>query len=188
MPRAEMLALPRAKWDGDYLEDISVRRLVLEFFDREHLPLRRYIAVIGLDRDTCQDVVQEAFLKLHEHLLAGGDRTNLRGWLYRVAHNMARNRQTAAHASKTEPLEGLARFADPSTGAEESPEQRLLRKERETALERAFGELSSAQRQCLALRAQGFKYREIGEVLQLSTSAVAENVQRGLTELRKTLL
>ncbi len=47
--------------------------------------------------------------------------------------------------------------------------------------------LSPAQRDCLALRTRGLKYREIGEVLNLSVSTVGENVQRGLEKLKELL-
>jgi DNA-directed RNA polymerase specialized sigma24 family protein len=37
------------------------------------------------------------------------------------------------------------------------------------------------------LRAQGLKYREIAEALNLSVSTVGENVQRGLERLKEML-
>jgi RNA polymerase sigma-70 factor (ECF subfamily) len=166
------------------LEDISLRRLVLEHYDQEHVPLRRYLSCLGLDADASQEIVQESFLKLHEHLLAGGDRANLRAWLYRVAHNLARNMQTAFRATRTEALpEELGTGALPSSAA--SAEEDLLARERLERLQQAIEQLSVPQRQCLLLRAQGFKYREIAEVLNLSISAVGENVQRGLEKLKE---
>ena len=51
----------------------------------------------------------------------------------------------------------------------------------------AMQELSAAQRECLVLRAQGLKYREIAEALNLSVSTVGENVQRGLDRLKGLL-
>jgi len=47
--------------------------------------------------------------------------------------------------------------------------------------------LSAAQKDCLILRAQGLKYREIADVLKLSVSTVAENVQRGLDRLKESM-
>jgi RNA polymerase sigma-70 factor, ECF subfamily len=56
-------------------------------------PLLRYLVCLGLSGDEAQDVVQDAFLILHRHLASGGSQENIRGWLFRVAHNQARNRQ-----------------------------------------------------------------------------------------------
>ncbi len=129
---------------------------------------------------------RRAFLRLHQHLLAGGERTNLRAWLYRVAHNLGRNAQLSLRVSRSIPLpeEGSADLAsDPRASAEEQ----LLAREKEQQFRRALSELSSAQRSCLALRSQGLKYREIAEALKLSTSTVAENVQRGLEKLKERI-
>src|SRR6266851_1563965 len=56
-------------------------------------PLLRYLVCLGMSSDEAQDVVQDAFLSLHRHLAAGGSQENIRSWLFRVAHNGARNRQ-----------------------------------------------------------------------------------------------
>ena len=47
-----------------------------------------------------------------------------------------------------------------------------------------MNQLTIAQKESLVLRAQGLKYREIAEILNLSVSTVAENIQRGLERLR----
>lgn len=183
MEQADILALPRATWEAEYLEDTSLRRLVLEHYDREHVAIRRYLSFLGVDPETGQEIVQESFLKLHEHLLAGGDRDNLRAWLYRVAHNLARNAQTAFRASKTDTLPDLTVRGDlPANSA--SAEEELLAGERVRRVRQAMDQLSAAQRECLVLRAEGLKYREIAETLNVSISTVAENIQRGLEKLK----
>jgi RNA polymerase sigma-70 factor, ECF subfamily len=186
MQRADILPLLSSAWKTDYLEDTSVRRLVLEQYDREAAPLRRYLQFLGIDPDTAQEVVHEAFLKLHQHLLADGDRTNLRAWLYRVAHNLGRNTQTAFRSSKTDSLPDVTICGDlPCQAA--SVEQELLDEERRNLVRTAIQRLSAAQKDCLVLRAQGFKYREIADVLNLSISTVGENIQRGLEKLKELL-
>ncbi len=184
MEPGDVMAFPARAWRAEYLEDTSHRRLVLDYYDREELSLRRYLLSLGLDQESCREIVQEAFLKLHEHLLAGGDQINLRAWLYRVAHNLARNSQTSFHASRTEQLTEAR--GDVPAGAE-SAEDELLAKERLERLTRAMEQLSNAQRACLVLRSQGLKYREIAEILTLSTSTVGENIQRGLDKLKELL-
>ncbi|HET9802676.1 MAG TPA: hypothetical protein VFP96_05530, partial [Candidatus Acidoferrum sp.] len=84
MQPGDAIALRAAGWGTEYLEDTSHRRLVLEHYDREHLPLRRYLLFLGLDQESCREIVQESFLRLHQHILAGGEQTNLRAWLFRV--------------------------------------------------------------------------------------------------------
>ncbi len=186
MEQADILALPRATWEAEYLEDTSLRRLVLEHYDREHVPIRRYLSFLGVDAETGREIVQESFLKLHEHLLGGGDRANLRAWLYRVAHNLARNAQTAFRSSKTDSLPDLTVKGElPANSV--SAEEELLAVERIRRVRDAMEQLSAAQRECLVLRAEGLKYREIAETLNVSVSTVAENVHRGLEKLKEII-
>lgn len=186
MGRADTLPLPSTTWKAGYLQDTSVRRLVLEQYDRECIPLRRYLQFLGMDPDTAQEIVHEAFLKLHQHLLGGGDRTNLRAWLYRVSHNLARNAQGAFRSSKTDSLRDVTVSGELASPAA-SIEQELLSEERNRLVRDAIDGLNAAQRDCLVLRAQGLKYREIAEALNLSISTVGENIQRGLEKVKELL-
>jgi RNA polymerase sigma-70 factor (ECF subfamily) len=183
MEPVDLLALPRAAWKVDSLGDASDVEVVLTHYDQDRIPLQRYLSFIGVDVETARELVQESFLRLHEHLMRGGDRAHLRAWLYRVAHNLARNTQTASFTTRTGPLEEVTSGGDPASHAA-SAEEDLLAQERLARLRLAIGQLSTAQRDCLVLRAQGLKYREIGEALKLSVSTVGENVQRGLEKLK----
>ena len=182
MDRGNLLALPSRAWEAEYLEDTSPRRLVLEYYDREHVSIRRYLIALGADVETAREIVQETFLRLHEHVLADGDRTNLRAWLFRVAHNLARNAQQAFRSSRTEPLVDSVAAAEASAAS--SPEQDLLAEERLQQLRQAMDQLTIAQRDCIVLRSEGLKYREIAQILDLSVSTVGENIQRGLETLK----
>jgi RNA polymerase sigma-70 factor (ECF subfamily) len=187
MQREQLFALPRTAWEAKYLDDTSPRRLVLEYYDREHVAIRRYLLFLQVDPEIAKEIVQETFLKLHEHLLADGDRTNLRAWLYRVAHNLARNVQIAFHSSRTDSLPAQPAAAGATAAAAPSAEQELLEQERIVRMRCALDQLSTSQRQCLVLRAEGLKYREIAEVLNISVSTVGENIQRGLERLREII-
>ena len=161
--------------------------VVLDQYHRQQAPLRRYLVFLGIDADTAEEIVQETFLRLHGHLRGGGDRTNLRAWLYRVAHNLARNEQMSARNRLCGPMSDEALLSGASTQNGHSPEWHFLNRERNEKLRLAIGALSGPQRECVVLRAQGMKYREIAAVLDLSISAVAENVQRGLEKLKGLL-
>ena len=186
MEQGPVLTFPAVPWKVESVENGNHGRLLLELYDREQVPLRRYLAMLGLDAETARDIVQDSFLKLHEHLLADGDQSNLRAWLYRVAHNGARNRQTSFGVRKTGRIDDLPQGASP-IAADASAEETLLGKEREQRLRSAMEKLSEAQRSCVVLRTQGMKYREIAEALDLSVSTVGENIQRGLERLKELL-
>ncbi|HTB94516.1 MAG TPA: RNA polymerase sigma factor [Candidatus Sulfotelmatobacter sp.] len=142
-------------------------------------PLMRYLVCLGLTKDEAQDVVQDAFLSLQRHLASEGTQENIRGWLFRVAHNQARNRQTSYHRRFSKPLEGEPDFLAPGT----TPEQKVIEKERFRRLAIAIGLLSESERECLLLRAGGLRYREIGEVLGIATSTVGDTVERAIKKL-----
>ncbi len=129
--------------------------------------------------DEAQDVVQDAFLGLHRHVSGGGSQENIRGWLFRVAHNHARNRQTSYHRRFSEPL-------DPEIDSlldEATPERVVLEKEKFRRMAKAIGSLTDCERECLLLRAGGLRYREIGEVLDIPTSTVGDTVDRAIKKL-----
>lgn len=186
MDQGRLLTFPAVPWKIESVDKADNGRVLIDLYDREQTPLKRYLAMLGVDPETARDLVQESFLKLHEHLLAGGDQSNLRAWLYRVVHNSARNRQMSFSARNTGRIDDLPPSANP-VAKDESPEDRLLGEERERRMRQAMERLSDAQRACLVLRTQGLKYREIAETLDLSVSTVGENVQRGLERLREQL-
>lgn len=181
-----LFALPRLVSESSFLEDTSALRLVLEFYDREHAPLVRYLCFLNVNPETAKEIVQDCFVKLHEHLQSGGEKTNLRAWLYRVAHNLARNSQLSARSRKTESLTETLAVREP-VAKDLSVEDRLLEAEKMKQLREAITQLPEAQRRALVLRSQGLKYREIAQALGLSTSTVAETVQRSMNALRKII-
>lgn len=142
-------------------------------------PLLRYLVCLGLSNDEAQDVVQDAFLSLQLHLASNGTQQNIRGWLFRVAHNRARNRQTSYHRRFGEPLNGEMDFL----AEDATPEQRVLEKEKFRRLAAAIRSLTETERECLLLRVGGLRYRDIGEVLGIATSTVAEAVERATKKL-----
>ena len=64
-----------------------------------------------------------------------------------------------------------------------SPEQQLLLDERMRHFEDAFTQLTPKQRQCVLLRAEGFRYREIALTLGISVQRVGELMQRSISLL-----
>ena len=166
------LALPLPRWAAGSSE-------VTTLYHELRKPLLRYLVCLGLSADEAQDVVHDAFLRLQRHLADGVAQDNIRGWLFRVAHNQARNRQVSYHRRFAEPLEDAADFQT----RQASPEQNLLRREKFRRLSAAMRELAESERATLLLRAEGLRYREIAEVLGMATSTVADTVERAIRKL-----
>ena len=148
-------------------------------------PLLRYLVCLGLSSDDAQDVVQDAFLSLQRHLESPGkhgtsdSQENIRGWLFRVAHNRAINRQTSYDRRFGAPLDA----ASDALAEQASPERAVLEKEKFRRLREAVEQLTASERECLLLRAGGLRYREIGAALGMATSTVADTIERAIKTL-----
>src|SRR5262249_16176632 len=165
------LALPLPRLSGTCEATVLYREL--------RKPLLRYLVCLGLTADEAQDVVQDAFLVLHRHLSSGGVQDNIRTWVFRVAHNQARNRQQSYHRR-------FGTSLDPTTHSrvdDATPERSLLEPEKFKRLEKAMLRLADPERECLLLRAEGLRYREIAEVLGMATSTVADTVTPAVKKL-----
>lgn len=190
MPRVDAMeaSIPGAGTEADTRESaatrISTAQFVLRHYEREHIALRRFLLLAGVTDAIAQEIVQETFLRLHQHLGKSLQTTNIRAWLYRVARNLALNEHASARQKNLRPIESEQ---EPLHRDDKSPEAIFLQNEREVRVRQAMARLSSAQRECLVLRTRGMKYREIAEVLQITVSSVGENVQRGLEKLKELL-
>jgi RNA polymerase sigma-70 factor, ECF subfamily len=167
------LALPIAHLATDACEATILYRELRK-------PLLRYLVCLGLTADEAQDVVQDAFVRLHRHLAAGGSQENIRSWLFRVAHNAARNHQNSYQKRFSAPLDVEVEV---SMIDEITPERAMLEKERFRRLHSALRQLTHAEHECLLLRAGGLRYREIGEILGMATSTVGDTVERAIKKL-----
>ncbi len=155
---------------------------VTRWFDEWRDPLLRYVVAMGLPVEEGEEVIQETFLSLFHHLRLGKPRPNLRGWMFRVSHNLALKRRYATGRKREEPVDGSAyEVEDPSP----NPEQAFASKQRQTRLLAVLGALPEQDRYCLHLRAEGLRYREIAEVLRMSLGGVAFSLARSLDRLRR---
>ena len=141
-------------------------------------PVCAYLLYLGVSADKAQELTQEVFLRLYQTLRKGTPIENWRAWTFRVAHNLGlkvRSKERSFRAVNPD----WDRFVHPS----DSPEGVLLDKERNIRVAAALEELSPQQRNCLYLRSEGLRYREIAEVMGISTSTVNEFLRRAIGRL-----
>jgi len=152
---------------------------VTAWFEELRAPLLRYLASVGLVPQDTEEIVQEVFLALFDHLKQGRPRTNLRGWIFRVAHNLALKRRYRR-------AKLVAWNEDTAIGRrtpEPDPEQRFSDLQRRRRLLSVVRSMAPKERSCLMLRAEGLRYREIAEALGMSLGAVAIALERALSKL-----
>ncbi len=164
---------------------LKLEERIVRLYDELREPLYRYLLCLSLVPEEVEEVIQEAFLRLYKHLHAGGREDNLRSWLYRVAHNLSvnrtRSRQYLTDTSPEQWQELTLSRCDPAPG----PEELLLEKEKMTRLHNAIGSLSELQRNCVHLRVEGFRYREIAAILGVGIPTVSESLRRAIVTLTR---
>ena len=147
-------------------------------FDQLSGPVYRYLLGINTNPADAEDVTQEVFLRLYRELSRRRVPPNARAWAFRVAHNLAVDRWRTG-ARTCDPPEAAAERADPAADTERI----LIEREAEERLARALSWLSPQQRQCLELRAEGLRYREIAQVLGLQISTVRTFIARAVAKI-----
>ncbi|MBN8921318.1 MAG: sigma-70 family RNA polymerase sigma factor [Rhizobiales bacterium] len=137
--------------------------------------LRRYARALTRDRETAEDLVQDALVRglRSEHLFIGGD---VRKWLYTILTNLNRNR---LRTLSRRPLTLSIDDHDPS-GAVPEGEMRDI--------ERALAALSEDQRAALLLVVlEGLSYREVADVLAIPIGTVMSRLARARVHVKAFL-
>lgn len=166
-------------------EAITLEQDVTGVFKQWRAPIYEYLVIVFGHPAEAEEIVQDAFLQLCNAMRAGQTIHNTKGWLFRVAHNLAinrRNRDKFFDPLEADTFEELCRQLPDSAL---NPEQLLLQREKFTRLHTAMKRLSLQEKQCLHLRAEGFRYREIGEILGVSSDTINEYLRRAMRKLRK---
>jgi len=163
----------------------TLEEKVGQLFELLRDPVYLYLKAVVGDAAEAEDITQETFMRLYRTLHSGQVINNVRFWVFRVAHNLAfkeRERSDRYQEKDARTWDELRQLL-PETGP--NPEQRVLQMERFKQLHVAMAWLSPQELQCLHLRAEGFRYREIGEILGINTKSAAEFLRRGIRKLMK---
>lgn len=156
-------------------------------FDAWSDGLLRYLLSSGLSVQDGEEVVQEVFLALFQHFVRERPRSNLRGWVFRVAHNLGLKRRSAASRRMEVSIHSDMIHSDIVTHVDSTPnpEEQAAAAQRQKRLQSIARALPEQDQWCLALRAEGLRYREIAEVLGMSLGSVSGSLARSLGRLAR---
>ena len=174
--------------DGEARMAGNVRPLAEEvelYFFELRGPIYAYIFTLCRSAERAEEMTQEVFLRLHAYLRAGKEVSNVRSWVFRVAHNLAVNEGKKRRYELPEPLDSSLWHTRTDPGP--NPEQLLLRDERSSRFWSGMAALTDHQRHCMQLRAEGLGTQQIADILNISRGGVVDTLQRAVKRLRKTL-
>ena len=167
-----------------------------ELVRRYERPVFSLVFRMVRDTATAEDLAQETFIKVLNHIDKYRPEFKFSSWLFKIANNVAidhlRRRQLstisidgAPNASSAADVEAT-RFdiADKSESALDAMEARELG----SAIERAIGALRPEYRSCIMLRhVEGRSYEEIAATLDLPLGTVKTYIHRARHQLREAL-
>lgn len=159
--------------------DASHRQWVMKALEENEQRLTTYVnRLTGGKLDLAADVVQHAFLKLcHQDRQAIGE--NVAAWLYRVCRNRVFDEMRKQKISSER-----NGFAARQTQIESRQYEELEQAELMGGIQNLIDDLPQDQREAIDMWSNGFRFREIGELLGKTEGAVRISVHRALKQLR----
>jgi RNA polymerase sigma-70 factor, ECF subfamily len=158
---------------------------VLALFEHLHVPVFRYLMRKTRDSGKAEDITQETFLRLFRHLREDRLLDNPKAWLFRVASNLAVDASRNESHVKDLDENTWKNIEESRSALQADPEKLMLQRERMDRLHTAVLNLTRLQRECLHLRAEGLRYREIAGLLEISPSTVMDAVRRATLKLAR---
>jgi RNA polymerase sigma-70 factor (ECF subfamily) len=157
--------------DGD-------REAFRRFFERHHGLLYGYLRRRNVDPDTCEDLIQNAFVTIWERRAEIDESKSLRAYLFKIAYNRALNHfRDALKFSGAEELATTPSTSDPESSAEYTLMQEALRN--------VVAQLPEKRRAVFELCfLEELTYREAAEVLGISIKTVENQMAAALRVLR----
>jgi RNA polymerase sigma-70 factor (ECF subfamily) len=175
------LALAADKTSGS----MTLSERVHGLFEQLHVPVFRYLLRKTRDSGRAEDITQETFLRLFRHLREDRLLDNPKAWLFTVANNLAVDANRSESHTKDLDETTWKKIEESRSGLQADPEKLMLQRERLDRLHIAVLNLTPLQRECLHLRAEGLRYREVANLLKISPSTVMDAVRRATLKLAR---
>jgi RNA polymerase sigma-70 factor (ECF subfamily) len=164
-----------------------------EIYEEFQPKILNYLARL-MGPNEAEDMAQVVFAKVSRGLASFKGQSKLSTWVYRIATNTAIDRlRSSAHsqASGRTPLEDSAEVANDTptiTQADTSTDQKVIRKEMSECVREYVDRLPPDHRTVLVLKElEGFKNREIADILQITLENVKVRLHRAKARLKQEL-
>jgi RNA polymerase sigma-70 factor, ECF subfamily len=153
---------------------------IIELYDLYYSSLLRYGMTLVRDEDGARDAVQDVFLRCSLMLSTGREIANPKAWLFRVLRNHLLDLMKTSHKRNEVGVDRLPDVLDDSG----NPERQYASAEMSR---RIMSALTVRECECLRLRHEGLRYREIAEVLSIHPGTVATLLSRCSVRIRELM-
>jgi RNA polymerase sigma-70 factor, ECF subfamily len=147
-----------------------------------HVPLQQFIRLRVSDDATAEDLLQDVFLDIHQHIDTLRDVKKLESWIYQVTRNAIIDYYRSKRVTTT------FEASEASQLSEELPDEDIVT-ELFPSVRAMLLSLKAQDRQALILTEyQGLTQKELAERLGISLSGAKSRVQRAREKLKQQLL
>ncbi len=167
-----------------------------ELVRRYERPVFSLIFRMVRDSASAEDLAQDTFIKVLNHIDKYRPEFKLSSWLFKIANNVAidhlRRRQLDTISMSGSPHAGseaeIAATSFEIASGEESALDQMEARELGSTIEKAIGTLRPEYRSCIMLRhVEGRSYEEIAATLDLPLGTVKTYIHRARIQLREQL-
>jgi RNA polymerase sigma-70 factor, ECF subfamily len=156
----------------------SFEQFYKENIDRIH----RYVFFrVGQNRDVCEDLVSEIFMKALKNFHKFDPNISKSAWIYRIAHNHLANyfRDNKTNSD----IDDVKYFLVGEEGVESA-----IMQEEQGQLKEALDQLPAEDRRIVTMKyIEGYSYKEIAEILGRTADALKVASHRTVKKLRKRM-
>lgn len=186
-PVSKIIGKANASGDATTVSESEAEELLSAVFTRYSSALHSYAYRLLGNAEDADDVTQEVFIRVHDRVAQLRDITRLRPWLYRIATNLCMDQ--LRRRSRVRRILGIAVNIDPTGQEMDDAGQHEIAYPTSTAgidgvaerdhISGALRKMPPKYATCLVLHsAQGLTYREIAEILGITTGAAAVRLAR----------
>lgn len=186
LPDADVVALAQKGREAAYRE-------LLRRYER---PVFSLVFRMVRDRTIAEDLAQDTFIKVLNHIDRYRPEFKFSSWLFKIANNVAidhlRKRQLNTVSMDGSPHAGTAAEVEATSfelaDQSETALQEMVSRELGSAIETAIAQLRPEYRSCILLRhVEGRSYEEIAATLDLPLGTVKTFIHRARHQLRELL-
>lgn len=152
-----------------------------EFYDKNQSALYSFLLSKGLDGDTAEDLIQQAFLIIWEKRGQIDPARSLRSYLFTTAYNRMLN-----HFRDRKDTEPDYAYELPSEG--KNPEENAIESEAIRKMHNVLSEMPERRRSVFEYcYLQGFSHKEAAAAMEVSVKTVENHMALALKDLREAL-